>query len=715
MISFLSKTSLKKLLIGGFLICAFLTGLSGGIGIYSLKQIKTTMGESSDKVISNVSDQNIHIQQLIPARNAIIRISDSDTLKDLDLSIAEYREIVKSSSLDSELEEIKNEIFILSDFRRDEISALNELNRMSEENIFTLERISELTVKSVATSMKESTDGIGKETRSIKNGFGKILRSGKGISAAGDAALEKFFSNNGINDMIDELMLVSELSISSVRAAMSVQSRTNRQLVVVNEIINAEDEDTLEGAATKINRLRGEINSELVELPEDDTTNEILDRLQILAKSIAGMIEAKKTELTALKKQHEKEQHIGSLMNKIENRVLSEGKMLVDDVESKMSRSEENVARWQLSLALLVAGSIVLALVIGFTVSAFISVPVNRTIEALKDIAKGDGDLTLRLDDSANNEIGRMGHWFNVFIEKLQGIFKEVAGGVKTLAEFSNHLSEISEEITNGITIVSGKTGTVSASADEMSSNMNIMAHTTEESAVSTNMVAVAADEMSVTIGEIAGNAEKARDISDAAVKKASETERVINLLGREAGSIGEVVEAITDISSQVNLLALNATIEAARAGEAGKGFTVVANEIKELAGQTQDATQNIRAKIEGIQKNTNITVEQIAEISGVIADINNIVAIIATAVEEQSVTTKEIAGNVTEASSGIKLVNGNVAQCSIAANDISKDIAEIDVSMKQMSANSNRVLEDSKELFRLSDSLNKMVLEFKY
>jgi methyl-accepting chemotaxis protein len=113
------------------------------------------------------------------------------------------------------------------------------------------------------------------------------------------------------------------------------------------------------------------------------------------------------------------------------------------------------------------------------------------------------------------------------------------------------------------------------------------------------------------------------------------------------------VVETITEISEQVNLLALNATIEAARAGEAGKGFAVVANEIKELAKQTSAATLEIKEKIQNIQGSTDGTVKGINEISEVIRSVNEIVGTIATAVEEQSAATKEIASNIAQASRG--------------------------------------------------------------
>ena len=364
-------------------------------------------------------------------------------------------------------------------------------------------------------------------------------------------------------------------------------------------------------------------------------------------------------------------------------------------------------------IAIIIAAQIIVGLLIYFA-SKSITNPINQAVEGLKDIAEGEGDLTMRLDVSSKDEVGEMAKWFNTFIEKLQNIIIKIADNASSIDVSSNRLSDVSSELLEKSDDTSQRATNVAAASEEMTANLNNVAAAMEQSATNTNMVAAASEEMTATITEIAENAEKARAISSEAVGQAQNASGKMTELGGAADKIGKVTETITEISEQTNLLALNATIEAARAGEAGKGFAVVANEIKELAKQTAEATLDIKTLIDDVQRTTKSAGGEINQISSVIGGVNEIVSTIATAVEEQTATTQEIANNIAQASQGIQEVNENVNQSSTVSADITKDITEVSSAAQSISDNSNEVKHSATDLQTRSKELNSIVGSFK-
>jgi len=184
--------------------------------------------------------------------------------------------------------------------------------------------------------------------------------------------------------------------------------------------------------------------------------------------------------------------------------------------------------------------------------------------------------------------------------------------------------------------------------------------------------------------------------------------------LGQAAQEIGQVTETITNISAQTNLLALNATIEAARAGAAGKGFAVVANEIKELARQTAEATEDIKARINGIQNSTGSAVTDIEQITGVIREVGGIVAGIAAAIEEQATVTRDVAGNIAQASTGVREANERVSQTATVSRSIARDIAGVNRAVSDIRQGGEQVQTSAVELSHLAEQLRSQVAQFR-
>jgi methyl-accepting chemotaxis protein len=359
-------------------------------------------------------------------------------------------------------------------------------------------------------------------------------------------------------------------------------------------------------------------------------------------------------------------------------------------------------------IAALIAGIMI------FLISKAIIKPVNNAVKGLKDIAEGEGDLTMRLEVKTKDEIGQLCIWFNTFMGKMQDMIKEIGQNSNEVANSSAELSAVSSQMTSAAQNVSTKSQSVSAATEEMTANINDVAAAMEQSATNINMVASAAEEMNSTISEIAQSTEKARGISHDAVEKSENASVRMAELGKAAQSIGEVTEAITDISQQTNLLSLNATIEAARAGEAGKGFAVVANEIKELSVQTAKATLDIKGKIEEVQSSVSLSVEDINEIKKVIGDVNDIVATIAAAVEEQSSATTEITSNISEASQAVGDVNQRINQNADVSNQIASDISAVSRETDEISSGIGQIKISSETLSEMSGQLNSIVSRFK-
>jgi methyl-accepting chemotaxis protein len=213
----------------------------------------------------------------------------------------------------------------------------------------------------------------------------------------------------------------------------------------------------------------------------------------------------------------------------------------------------------------------------------------------------------------------------------------------------------------------------VSAAAAEAAAQANAVSAATEQVSANVQTVATAMEEMNSSVREIAGNAQEASGVTESAVGTANEASATVGALGDASARIGSIIEVITSIAEQTNLLALNATIEAARAGEAGKGFAVVAGEVKELAQQTSQATEQIATMIGEIQSGTGSAVTAIESITEVIGRIADLSTSIASSVEEQTATTAEISRSVHEAAEGTSEVARNVGAVAQAADEASQ------------------------------------------
>jgi len=348
-----------------------------------------------------------------------------------------------------------------------------------------------------------------------------------------------------------------------------------------------------------------------------------------------------------------------------------------------------------------------------FVIRKVVIRPLRRSVDFANRIANSDltqADLAVESED----EIGEAAAALNAMKNSLRRLLGGISESVHTLASAATELAAISRDTALGTASISERAQTVSASAETASVNTSSIAADMEQSTGSLSSVASATEQMSATIGDIAANTARARVISESAASQAQTVTEQMRKLGESAHQIGDVTETINDISAQTNLLALNATIEAARAGAAGKGFAVVASEIKELARQTAEATEDIKAKIAAIQGSTDSAVGEIGLITDVIREVGGIVASIAAAIEEQATVTRDVAGNIAQASAGVHDASERVAQTAEVSCAIARDIAGVNAGVAGMREGGEQVQASAAELSKLAEGLGLQVAQFR-
>jgi methyl-accepting chemotaxis protein len=263
----------------------------------------------------------------------------------------------------------------------------------------------------------------------------------------------------------------------------------------------------------------------------------------------------------------------------------------------------------------------------------------------------------------------------------LDGIIENI----QSLASASEELTSVSQQMASSSEETRAQASVVSGGAEQMS--------------MGAQKVSKSVEDLGASIREIAKSAHEAAKVATTGVEVANTTTATVAKLGESSAEIGKVLKVITSIAQQTNLLALNATIEAARAGEAGKGFAVVANEVKELAKETARATEDIGQKIDAIRQVTQGAVAAIAQISKIIIQISDYQSTIASAVEEQSATAREIGLSGAEAARG--------------STEIARNIASVAQASGHAAEGAGNTQKAAKELARMAAGLQRLVEQF--
>ncbi|QWL58101.1 cache domain-containing protein [Aeromonas jandaei] len=362
----------------------------------------------------------------------------------------------------------------------------------------------------------------------------------------------------------------------------------------------------------------------------------------------------------------------------------------IDDIDNELATLRaERESKMNSSLQV---GVLVILVILGVTLVATVIVgnrvskPLADAVLALNDIANGEGDLTQRLKVQSKDEIGQLASAFNRFVERIQSVVSQVGETSNHLFSAVDKLHHLSEHYDQQMHGHSRETDQVVTAVTEMSS-------TAQEVAASASNAASATSDAARESDAARGVVSTAINSINRLVGEVHTASGVIEQLAQETGKIGSVVEVIRGIAEQTNLLALNAAIEAARAGEQGRGFAVVADEVRSLAGRTQQSTKEINEMLQRLQggvkqavdvmqaseERSQETVQEASHIASsldsmvmAVSTINDMNIQIATAAEEQHAVSEEINKNLV----AIQQIVSELTSAAVESNSTTRDLA---------------------------------------
>jgi methyl-accepting chemotaxis protein len=402
---------------------------------------------------------------------------------------------------------------------------------------------------------------------------------------------------------------------------------------------------------------------------------------------------------------------------------------------------------------ILLGVGLLLCALAGYVITRSITRPLRQAVDIANRLA--GGDLTMKIETKGTDEAGQLLSAIHKMVSNLRKMVSELSSAADQLSASSQEMSAISSQMAASAEETDNQASVVASSAEQISVSVSSTASATEQAGASVsgiasmteemsstfaNMVgfaiktsenvktiaassdqissgvqsaASASEEMTASLNEVAKNTAQANLISQNANRRAEEIDAKMQALSSASKQIGKIVGVIRDIADQTNMLALNATIEAAGAGDAGRGFAVVAGEVKELAKQSAEATDEIAGQIEQIQASTNEAVMAIAEISKTITEIAAINESIAASVEEQSATANEISRTIAvnavtvrnvakstgESSTSVTEFARLTEQCSATASEVSRHVEELARGIQDVAKSSTQAALGVKEI----------------
>jgi methyl-accepting chemotaxis protein len=377
---------------------------------------------------------------------------------------------------------------------------------------------------------------------------------------------------------------------------------------------------------------------------------------------------------------------------------------LLAKVRAEAHKTEEQLTASQhrtFTLILWAMGATLLfGLILNFIVGRSISLPLTRLQQAMRRLADGDAASEIPFTGTTD-EIGAMARTVLVFRdnarererltqerEGMAAVDAERAQAISgAITAFDASVEQILSEVRQVTGDLAKASGQLEGSANHVTRQAQIAGAASTRTAHNMSAVASAAEELDASLAEVAAQTNASAQASERAVAEARGASGSMSTLSTATSQIGEVANLIRSIAAQTNLLALNATIEAARAGEAGKGFAVVASEVKDLAGQTAKATEEIARQIEAVQAASRETLVALGTVQASVEDLAGVVSTVAGTVGQQTAAVSEIARSVaqvsTEAQAGTSAIETTQGVASESL-DAARNVADLSVALER-------------------------------
>ncbi|PSW17658.1 methyl-accepting chemotaxis protein [Photobacterium sanctipauli] len=381
----------------------------------------------------------------------------------------------------------------------------------------------------------------------------------------------------------------------------------------------------------------------------------------------------------------------------------------VQDVEQNINNLEATIVQTindeqnNEKLALMVAGTLVtLTMVITLImISRRISSRLKSVNQVMEDIASGDGDLTVRMNDNGKDEFAKLSQSFDQFANKLQAIIQNVASISKQLSTSADESSASANNSLTNAQQQQSESANVATSINELLATSNEIASNIADAADSAEHGKQNAQQ-SLAISQQAGTA------IESLASQIQSAQHQIQALEAESNSINKVISVIRDITDQTNLLALNAAIEAARAGEYGRGFAVVADEVRLLAQRTHSSTEEIEQTIERLHAGVSQSVALMEESQQ-----------LAVSTVEQTQEATEAVNRITEAITGISDKSLQIASASEQQAAVSAEIDKNIIRIAELATSTASAVDQSstasKQVTEMAQELDRVVGQFKF